>query len=149
MTSDQRDDSKNKFRQAFRLFGEAAGEVLREGINRIDASRRSSTNRITEPMRQAGAQVLRNHGVDKLLVNPEGTPASSNRSELILRDLAAEVFEAMRYANGREGDAQPDATQAGQSSNTSASAGPAATGPASADPMTTESGRTGTDRQPD
>ena len=102
MSSDQHDDPRNKFRQAFKLIGEAAGEALREGITRIDRARRGSSSVMTEPMRQAGAQVLRSHGVDKLLLNPDGTPASANRAELTLRDIASEVFDAMREASHGE-----------------------------------------------
>ena len=110
MSSDQHDDARNKFRQAFKLIGEAAGEALREGITRIDRARRGSSSVMTEPMRQAGALVLRKHGVDKLLLNPDGTPASANRAELILRDIAAEVFDAMREAAHGEDKQRPDET---------------------------------------
>ena len=102
MSSDQHDDPRNKFRQAFKLIGEAASEALREGITRIDRVRRGSTDAMTEPMRQAGAQVLRKHGMDKVLLNPDGTPASTKRAELILRDIAAEVYDMMREASYRE-----------------------------------------------
>jgi hypothetical protein len=111
MSSDQYDDPRNKFRQAFKLIGEAAGEALREGITRIDRARRGSSGVLTEPMRQAGAQVLRGHGVDKLLLNPDGTPASANRVELALRDIASEVFEAMREAAHGEDKKQSDEVQ--------------------------------------
>src|SRR5690242_8888840 len=108
MSSDQHDDPKNKFRQAFKLIGEAAGEALREGITRIERVRRTSSDVMTEPMRQAGAQVLRKHGMDKLLLNPDGTPASTKRAELILRDIAAEIFDAMREASHSEVKPHPD-----------------------------------------
>src|SRR3954468_24630320 len=108
MSSDQHDDPRNKFRQAFKLIGEAAAEALHEGITRIERVRRTSSNVMTEPMRQAGAQVLRKHGMDKLLLNPDGTPASAKRAELILRDIAAEVFDAMREAAHGEDKHQSD-----------------------------------------
>jgi hypothetical protein len=112
MSSDQHDDPRNKFRQAFKLIGEAAGEALREGITRIDRARRGSSIAMTEPMRQAGAQVLRRHGMDKLLLNPDGTPASANRAELTLRDIASEVFDAMREAAHGEDKQHSDETPA-------------------------------------
>src|SRR4051812_43424757 len=108
MSSDQHDDPRNKFRQAFKLIGEAAGEALREGITRIERVRRTSSNVMTEPMRQAGAQVLRKHGMDKLLLNPDGTPASAKRAELILRDIAAEVYQTMQEAAHGEDKHQSD-----------------------------------------
>jgi hypothetical protein len=111
MSSDQYDDPRNKFRQAFKLIGEAAGEALREGITRINRARRGSSGVLTEPMRQAGAQVLRSHGMGKLLLNPDGTPASANRVELALRDIASEVFEAMREAAHGEDKKQSDEVQ--------------------------------------
>jgi hypothetical protein len=113
MSSDQHDDPRNKFRQAFKLIGEAASEALREGITRIDRARRGSTDVMTEPMRQAGAQVLRKHGMDKVLLNPDGTPASTKRAELILRDIAAEVYDTMREAAQREDKPRPGETQTG------------------------------------
>jgi hypothetical protein len=112
MSSDQYDDPRNKFRQAFKLIGEAAGEALREGITRIDRARRGSSSVMTEPMRQAGAQVLRKHGMDKLLLNPDGTPASDKRAELILRDIAAEVYDTMREAAHGEDKPRPDTAPA-------------------------------------
>jgi hypothetical protein len=113
MASDQHDDPRNKFREAFKLIGEAAGEALREGITRIDRARRGSANVLTEPMRQAGARVLRSHGVNRLLLNPDGTPASDKRAELILRDIAAEVYDTMREAAHGEDKRHPDAAKAG------------------------------------
>jgi hypothetical protein len=112
MSSDQHDDARNKFRQAFKLIGEAAGEALREGITRIDRARRGSSGVMTEPMRQAGAQVLRKHGMDKLLLNPDGTPASAKRAELILRDIAAEVYQTMQEAPHGEDKQHSDEAQA-------------------------------------
>jgi hypothetical protein len=128
MSSDQHDDPRNKFRQAFKLIGEAAGEALREGITRIDRARRGSSNVMTEPMRQAGAQVLRKHGMDKLLLNPDGTPASTKRAELILRDIAAEVYQTMQEAAHGEDKHQSDEGHTDPAPKASAPPEPAPTG---------------------
>ena len=51
MTSDEQGGVRSKFRQAFRLFGGAAGEAVREGISRLDRIRRGSATRVAEPKR--------------------------------------------------------------------------------------------------
>jgi hypothetical protein len=126
MTSDQTEDPRTKFRQAFRMLGEAAGEVLREGITRIDRARRGSPETMTEPMRQAGAEILRKHGVDKLITNPDGTPASFNRSELFLREVATEVFDAMRNVVRAEEQDRSRTMYAGSATPSNAAPGNAA-----------------------
>jgi hypothetical protein len=127
MTSDEQDDVRSKFRQAFRLFGEAAGEALREGISRIDRTRHGSATKVAEPMRQAGAAVLRKHEIDKLLHGPDGADLSSNRTELILRDIAAEVYEAMQEAAHRRDRPEADAERTGGPGGASPSASGGAT----------------------
>jgi hypothetical protein len=122
MTSDEQDDVRGKFRQAFRLFGEAAGEALRAGISRIDRTRHGSATKVAEPMRQAGAAVLRKHEIDKLLHGPDGAVLSGNRAELILRDIAAEVYEAMWEAAHRQDKPHTDAERTGGPDGTSPSA---------------------------
>ena len=122
MTSDEQDDVRSKFRQAFRMFGEAAGEALREGISRIDRTRHGSATRVAEPMRQAGAAVLRKHEIDRLLHGPDGAALSSNRAELILRDIAAEVYQAMQEAAHRQDRPHTDAERTGSPDGASPSA---------------------------
>lgn len=95
---DRSEDSKTKFRQAFRLFGEAATEVLRQGIDRVDnkVRRPAATSVVTDEMRRVGAFVLRRHGLDAGLREPDGTPSSPQQVEVMLRDIATEVFNVMR-----------------------------------------------------
>jgi hypothetical protein len=81
-------------------------------------------------MRQAGAQVLRSHGMDKLLLNSDGTPASANRAELTLRDIASEVFEAMREAAHGEDKQRSAEAQTDPAPEASASPEPTRTDPA-------------------
>jgi hypothetical protein len=108
MTSDPGDDPRTKFRQAFKLFGEAAGGILKQGIER---TRQHAPATPTEDMRRAGAEVLRQHRVDTLIrdtpepnryLDAEAPPEA--RSVLIdrtLRDIATEVYLAMQAATSR------------------------------------------------
>lgn len=108
MTSGSGDDSRNKFKQAFKLFGEAAGEVLKHGVDRV---RRPGPTAVTEDMRRAGAEILRQHRVDTLIRDaPEPNRYLDNEAPMepgsvlidrTLRDIATEVYTAMQTAAER------------------------------------------------